>query len=324
MQFKAIVLGLLLATSTTAAFAAENLKTLDFDTLHQHAVQGEPDYARELANRFAEGLNGLDKNKEEALRFYTIAATSGEPADLRKMGNIYYTGSLGNIDYVEAIKWYCKAAKKGDAIAAFLAGKLYIRGENIPHDQAKGIALLTQASQLGLSDAALLLGNMYEYGDNAPEDKKKAIAFYGRAAELKEYHAYAYLGMMYKKGSKDIPADPVKAKAFYKVGAEHSEPSSELFYAIEIFNDTPEEAMKYLRHSAAHGNEGAQYNLALAYKDGYADKPADIVSAIAWAKIASANGHPHARALVEELKKNAKQADLDAVDEKVDLILKSF
>lgn len=324
MQFKAIVLGLLLATSTTAAFAAENLKTLDFDTLHQHAVQGEPDYARELANRFEEGLNGLDKNKEEALRFYTIAATSGEPADLRKMGHIYNLGELTKRDHAKAIKWYSKAAEKGDARAAYLAGTLYIHGENIPHDQAKGIEFLTRASQLGMSEAALLLGAMYENGDGAPVDMKKAIAFYERAAELKEYKAYSYLGYIYDKGENGIPADPVKAKKWYKAGAELGDPSSEFFYAVKIFNDAPEEAMKYLRHAAYQGDSSAQYNLALVYKDGYANKPADIVRAIAWIKIASANKHPHAPALYEELKKGAKQADLDAADEMIKTIKQSF
>jgi TPR repeat protein len=63
---------------------------------------------------FAEGLCGIKRDDEEAVRWYRKAAAHGDPSGERMLGYMLWTGRGTEPNREEAAKWYERAASHGD------------------------------------------------------------------------------------------------------------------------------------------------------------------------------------------------------------------
>ena len=60
---------------------------------------------------------GLEKDNQEAMKWFLKAAEHGHARAQNAIGRMYNFGEGVKQDYQEAMKWYLKAAEQGDAHA---------------------------------------------------------------------------------------------------------------------------------------------------------------------------------------------------------------
>ena len=83
-----------------------------FSLLLPVAKEGNSFAQYNIALMYAQGL-GVEKNEEEAVKWYRKAAEQNDPDAQTNLGLMYAQGRGIARDYQEAMKWYVKAAEKG-------------------------------------------------------------------------------------------------------------------------------------------------------------------------------------------------------------------
>jgi len=89
---------------------------------------------------------GTDQNDEEALKWYTAAATRDYPPAQCGLGFFYYHKKN---DVSKAVEWYRKAAERGHVVALWRLGRIYKKGIGVPADREKAYAYFEQAAKMG-------------------------------------------------------------------------------------------------------------------------------------------------------------------------------
>ena len=137
-------------------------------------------------------------------------------------------------------------------------------------------------------------GEMYYYGRGVPRNYVKACECYKKAAAQGLPHAQCNLGVLYEQG-RGVAQDNVKACKWYEKAAARgfAEAQSNLELVYEGYCE------RY-KKEANQGDAEAQFNLGLMYHYGYGvDK--DDVKALEWHRKAADQGHPGAKAALQEL-----------------------
>ena len=119
--------------------------------------------------------NGVEKNYEEAVKWYKKAAEKGDDWAMRKLGWCYENGEGVEKNYEEAVKWYKKAAELSDtdAKAAIHLGLYYYNEKNY----TEAIKWFEKAVKQGNTSAnvATLLRDCYDHSnqkDDAEAEKE--------------------------------------------------------------------------------------------------------------------------------------------------------
>ena len=143
--------------------------------------------------------DGVDIDYQKAMRFYELAAESGEcPIALCSLGLMYEYGKVGGGDIQQAIKYYREAADLNEPNALWSLGVLYKDGvdgiieQNI--EQAKDLFL--GAANQWHAPAQVYLGNIYREEQRYQE----AIELYTQAALQNNQFGQYNLGYMYENG----------------------------------------------------------------------------------------------------------------------------
>lgn len=198
-----------------------------------------------------ESDEGVPKNLEEALKWYTRSAKSGDPDAQYRLGQMYYTGENVPQDYAEALKWFRKAARKGndDAFAQYFLGEIYRKGEGVSQDAVAAVKWYHKAAEKGDIDAQYSMGLAYTLGEGVKENYVKATKWFRLAAEQGHGHANNQLGVKYDNGQ-EVPKS----------------------YA---------DAVKWAHEAIKSGDWSLQWDLGVTYKDGK-EIPESYAEALAW------------------------------------------
>ena len=153
-----------------------------------------------LGHRYDHG-EGVPKNKERAIYWFTIAAKRGDLDAMHYLANILDTDPS---TAPEAIYWYEKALRTPGIEKSyeehllqdlnylqFNLGGAYIDGTGVKKDIRKGLELLEKsASKKGADVPKLTLAKIYAEGYGGIEvDKAKALHWANRAKEEGSPHA---------------------------------------------------------------------------------------------------------------------------------------
>lgn len=141
--------------------------------LSRKAAAGDTRAQLQLGIAFEFG-QGVDKNIEEAMHWYRIAADRGDPEAQTDLGYLYEIGSTGSENPAEAAKWYLRAAVSGFARAQFNLGTLYLRGVGVERSDEDAAHWIGEAADVGCPTAVAALGYLYTYGKGVPLDEQKA------------------------------------------------------------------------------------------------------------------------------------------------------
>ena len=136
-----------------------------------------------LAYEFGQGT---DKNIENAMHWYRIAADKGDPVAQTDLGYLYETGGNGPGNLGEAAKWYLRAAVSGLSRAKFNLGVLYLEGNGFQRSDEEAAHWISEAANDGCPRAILALSYLYANGRGVPLDPRKALELRRKAAKKDE------------------------------------------------------------------------------------------------------------------------------------------
>lgn len=203
---------------------------------------------------------------EEALKYYTKAAESGEIGAIRELAHMYENGHFKSIDInvniPEALKWYLKAAKKGDDSCMLKCAIFFETGTAGDIDYDKSMEWYIKAAEAGNSEAMVLLGQKYEEGIIVARDYSKAMEWYNKSAEKRNVLGMRKLGEKYEEGIL-VKQDYAKAFEWYNKSF-NKDSRDDLALKLAYMNEyglgteqNTEEALKLYKYANKKRVEGA-------------------------------------------------------------------
>lgn len=127
------------------------------DALRRLAVEGAVDAQIGWARRLLHG-HGVAADPEAALRWFKIAARTGDAEALNMVGRCYELGWGVPVDCREAADWFRRAAEKGNSWGAFNLALLYAEGRGVLADERQAVTLLVRAARSANPKAMTWLG----------------------------------------------------------------------------------------------------------------------------------------------------------------------
>lgn len=194
----------------------------------------------------------------------------------------------------------------------------------LPHhsnEEASLSQIEWQAGEDNNADAQLLLGLAYRNGSyGLPVDDKRATTWLARAAAGGNAYAAGVLGDAYAQGT-GVKADPVRANYWWHQAAQGGDRhgAARLGQAVSAGErlmqvlDLSSQSASALLHRAEGGDNVAQFQLAMRYRDGSWGVNADPRRARYWLQQAASHGNPVAmNALAEAYAQGAMGLSADA------------
>lgn len=174
--------------------------------------------------------NGRDFS--EALRYYRMAAESGDSEAQYLLGRFLVMKNLLKRERNLVIRWWDASLEKGLDTATTEE----FDDEGHKNERAEAMKYLNSAGEEGSCEALQLLSSMYHRGLLVLADPVKSAELLMRAAEMDDINAQGLLGVIFLEG----------------IGVQKDE----------------KKGIEYLALAAEANNSFAQWNLALAYIDG--------------------------------------------------------
>lgn len=150
---------------------------------------------RNAFNSVRNGVNGVTKNPEEALRF---AETMNGKVDMRDYYHSFILEYQKLKHYADAIRWCEKGVRENIAVCAVDLGVAYLYGnKGIPADETRALQLFNAAAQAGEEYGSYNAGRCYYNGWGCTRDYHAAFrcfeqAFYGGHPTVGQYLAQCY------------------------------------------------------------------------------------------------------------------------------------
>ncbi|MDB4761874.1 sel1 repeat family protein [bacterium] len=129
------------------------------------------------------GYAPIEKDAEEAVKWYRRAADQGNATAQYSLGRSYDYGEGVEKDAEEAVKWYRKAAEQGNATAQCSLGWSYNNGEGVEKDAEEAVKWYRKAADQGNATAQYNLGLNYDNGEGVEKDAEEAVKWYRKAAD---------------------------------------------------------------------------------------------------------------------------------------------
>jgi hypothetical protein len=175
-----IILASLLTLTLLSGCSPRNKEYPDFTPFSQEllnkAEQGDAAAQCAIGGAYFASL-GVDKDYEEAMRWYAMAAKQGSAEGQFGLGVCHYFGMGVPKDDEEAIRWYTKAAEQGHAQSQSALGMLYYDGYNIPQDYNKSFEWYTKAARQGHAESMYYVSVCYAFGRGVSKDLVEAYAW---------------------------------------------------------------------------------------------------------------------------------------------------
>jgi hypothetical protein len=141
--------------------------------LVERATRAEADAQFSVGVCYANGA-GVEKDEQEAVRWYRKAAEQGHPLAQCNLGLCLGRGSGVAQDYVEASCWLHKAAEQCDALAQRSLGIAYSNGLGVGQDHLEAAKWFRKAARQGNAEAQCDLAVCYENGQGVRMNKREA------------------------------------------------------------------------------------------------------------------------------------------------------
>lgn len=167
-------------------------------------------------NKAVTGLNVSQKDKEELVRQDEVNSNIAPKVQYSKNVQHNSLPQQTNQElyalYDEALKWFTLAAESGDASAMLELGRIY---KEAPLSSIKSEALainwFEKSAKQCYEPAYIELGNVYAQENTALENAKDAIYWFERAAMQGSYEAQIALAKLFAKGGRGVQPDYISA-----------------------------------------------------------------------------------------------------------------
>ena len=138
----------------------------------------------EIGTIYYFGGNGVEKNRQEAFKWFEMSANHNYYFGFMKMGDFYKSGEVVEKNYIKAIEWFEKAAK--DAVLSsnpyqYIADLYRKGGYGIEKNYRKSIEYYEKSGGDNIH-SILGIGELYEEGGyGIDKDFDKAAEYYNKA-----------------------------------------------------------------------------------------------------------------------------------------------
>ncbi len=141
---------------------------------------------------------GVERNIDEAYKWYILAADQCSVRAYNRIGWIYYTGVWGSFkkDYAEAAKWYQLSADQGDYYGQYQLGNCYLE----QHKVKEALTWLNRSAEQGYGPAHYQIAEIYFNGKSVIQNYKEAFKHYKLASDLRYEWAIDKLAQCYYDG----------------------------------------------------------------------------------------------------------------------------
>ena len=143
---------------------------------------------------------GVDKDPEEAMKWYIKAAEQGIPVVQHDVGVKYFQGMGVKQDYEKAAYWWEQSANAGLADSQFNLGLMYYRGLGLNKDYQKAADLFRKAAEQNHSHAQYSLAVMNAFGQGMEKNYAEALKWFRKSADQGVAQAQFNLGVFYENG----------------------------------------------------------------------------------------------------------------------------
>ena len=150
---------------------------------------------------------GCEKNVQDALDNFKMAAADGNGEAMNQIGFIYMDDQSGERNPEQAFFWFNEAAQKGFGMAWGNLGICYQTGLGVTQDYEKAAECFKKAAGFGDVNAMASLGAYYQY---VLKDDDKSKSWYLKAAEQGNPEAQNSLGELYANANEPDYAEAIK------------------------------------------------------------------------------------------------------------------
>ena len=134
----------------------------------------------QYANNRLKGLYAIDS---EIVSLWKRSAEQGYVIAQYTLGTCYAIGQGILKDYEKAVYWYTKSAEQGNADAQNKLGICYLTGQGILKDYEKAAYWFTKSAKQGNAYGQNNLGACYDVGWGVLKDYRKAVHWYTQSAK---------------------------------------------------------------------------------------------------------------------------------------------
>ena len=176
--------GARVTNSTTQAANATNSTGdgMSVAELIKKAEEGDKNAQKALGKMYDEG-KGVAENKQEALKWYKLAAEKGDAESQFYVGRSYYTEGTDRESDKTAFKWFEKAAKQDNPDVQLYMAECYFYGYGVTPNYELAVDFYKKSATLGYAEAMFSLGWCYENGYGVNTSLAEAKKWYRKAKE---------------------------------------------------------------------------------------------------------------------------------------------
>ena len=228
------------------------------------AEKGNIKFLLKTAYDYMQGTNGVQQDKQEAMKWFMKAAEQGDGNAQGVIGTAYYQGLDGYPkDTKEGMKWLRKSANGGNKIAQDLVGRI---------DKSMDQALMEWKKAADQGDVAAQLNLARFFGKS--EDWEQSTNWYGRAAINGNIEAQRTMGGSYIFG-RGVPKNSTVAYMWFSLADEQTTDETKKVATIpdamtkeqaEEFKRIAKERIKYLQNPENKLEDSVAHNLLLGSK----------------------------------------------------------
>jgi len=148
------------------------------------AKLGYPKAQSRVSYFYFNGMHGLEKDYDKAMKWAMKAAGAGEKLGQSILGYIYELGFGVEINLKEAKYWYKLAAKQGDITAMYNLSRMCGNDEGTKNDYIflqKAITWYQNCANAGCTNAMLKMGKIHYKGEGFLKNHKLARRWFHKA-----------------------------------------------------------------------------------------------------------------------------------------------
>lgn len=263
------------------------------------SAAGNAAAARRLGYFTAHGI-GTKPDQAAADKLYNTAAAQGDIFAMRFLGEDLM--DAGNQDQ-QALKWLSQAAKAGDATAQVDYGYMLEYGRGTQTDLQGAAHWYKLAALQGHLVGESNLGLLYEYGNGVPRSSATAAHWFEKSAAQGYAVAETDLADYYYDGD-GVPKNIARAGQLWQQAAAQQNSNGEANYGLcELEGDCAAKNVAAgfaLEKQAALQNDDIAEDVLGDYYLGVYGTTPNKPYALAWYRLAAANGNEHARKRLQD------------------------